>query len=141
VDLFGNRDSRHQGFSDRLNLVGNPYPGNLGSSFVSTGKRTGPSITAFSLAPFDTTPTVARNTFRGPNYTNLDAVFQKDTSFEGLHVLLRVESYNVLNHPQFSLPINTFASTQSFGVSTSTITRSDGTTSARQIQAAMKVVF
>lgn len=147
VDLFGNRDSLHQGLSERLNLTGNPYPGSQGVALY--GKRTGPSFTAFSLAPFDTAPTVGRNKFRGPNFTNIDGVFQKDTSFERFHVLLRVESYNVLNHPQFALPGNAFTSHDptdpnlggSFGISQSTVGRSDGTTSARQIQAAMKVVF
>jgi hypothetical protein len=147
VDLFGNRDSLHQGLSERLNLTGNPYPGRLGVGLY--GKRTGPAFTAFSLAPYDTVPTVGRNKFRGPNYIDIDGVFQKDTSFEGLHVLLRVESYNVLNHPQFALPDNGFTSNDpkdpnlggSFGISTATVGRPDGTTSARQIQAALKVVF
>jgi hypothetical protein len=93
------------------------------------------------LTPFDTIPTVGRNKFRGPNFTDIDGVFQKDTSFERFHVLLRVESYNLLNHPQFALPGNAFASSGTFGVSTATVGRSDGTTSARQIQAAMKLVF
>jgi hypothetical protein len=143
IDIFGNRDSQHQGLSGRVNLTGNPYPGNQGPSIIAdgTGKRTGPAFSAFSLTPFDTVPTVGRNTYRGPNFNNVDAVFQKDTGFEAFHVLLRVESYNVFNHPQFALPQALLADPGSFGISTSTVLRSDGTTAARQIQAALKLVF
>ena len=143
IDIFGNRDSQHQGLSGRVNLTGNPYPTNQGPSIIAdgTGKRTGPALSAFSLTPFDTVPTVGRNTFRGPNFNNIDAVFQKDTGFEKFHVLLRVESYNILNHPQFALPQASFADPGTFGISTSTVLRSDGTTAARQIQAALKLVF
>ena len=59
---------------------------------------------------------------------------------------LRVECYNIFNHPHFNNPGSDAAvngnllGSPIFGLITNTITRSDGTTSARQMQVALKVV-
>jgi len=54
---------------------------------------------------------------------------------------IRSEFYNVLNHPQFRQPGNVIENPGTFGLSTATLTRPDGTTSARQIQLALKLNF
>jgi len=54
---------------------------------------------------------------------------------------IRSEFYNVFNHTQFLQPGNLLASPGTFGLSSGTITRPDGTTSARQIQLALKLMF
>ena len=60
---------------------------------------------------------------------------------------LRFEGYNILNHPHFLNPgTDRLGGKQSdraveFGVITSTFVQPDGTTSARQIQVALKIVF
>lgn len=54
---------------------------------------------------------VGRNTIRGPNLRNLDFSITKDTSVKWLGeagaVEFRAEAFNILNHPNFSLPIRT----------------------------------
>ena len=47
-----------------------------------------------------------RNIARGPAYTNVDLSLVRNISFSGAARLqLRVESFNVLNHPNFGLPV------------------------------------
>jgi hypothetical protein len=60
---------------------------------------------------------------------------------------LRFEGYNILNHPHFQNPgtdaagVGNLIQQGQFGVITSTYTQPDGTTSARQIQVALKIIF
>jgi hypothetical protein len=60
---------------------------------------------------------------------------------ERFKIQLRSEFFNLLNHPQFAHPDNFIEDTSSFGRSSSTLTRPDSTTSARQIQLALKLLF
>ena len=63
---------------------------------------------------------------------------------EQVHLQFRAEVYNVFNRIQFAQPGtsgDTLASPGTFGQSLSTITQPDGTTSARQIQLALKLIF
>lgn len=142
-DLRGNRDNLHTSLNNRPQLVGAPYPSGRGTK-VAAGVVTGPSVTAFANAPFDQSVSIHRNKFSGPGFVNTDVVFQKtQTLHERLKVVFRAESYNVLNHPNFSSPTATNLSITSpnFGVSTSQVGQNDGTTGARQIQGAVKVIF
>jgi Carboxypeptidase regulatory-like domain len=140
-DLRGTRDNLHTGLTNRPQLVGKAYPSGRGT-IVSGGKITGPSAGAFANAPFDVPVSIGRNAYYGPGFVNTDVVFQKTQSLiEGVKVVFRAESYNVLNHPNFASPAAlTFTSPQ-FGISTSQLGQNDGTTGARQIQGALKVVF
>jgi hypothetical protein len=60
---------------------------------------------------------------------------------------LRFEGYNILNHPHFLNPgtdangLGNLIGQGQFGVITATATQPDGTTSARQVQVALKVSF
>ena len=60
---------------------------------------------------------------------------------ERFRMQIRSEFYNVLNHPQFRQPGNVIENPGTFGLSAGTLTRPDGTTSARQIQLALKLNF
>jgi hypothetical protein len=60
---------------------------------------------------------------------------------ERFRMQFRSEFFNLLNHPQFQQPGNIVEQTNTFGLSTQTITRPDATTSARQIQLALKLLF
>lgn len=60
---------------------------------------------------------------------------------ERFSLQIRSEFCNLFNHPQFTQPGNQLAQPGTFGLSTSTMTRSNTTTSARQIQLAMKRIF
>jgi hypothetical protein len=69
-------------------------------------------------------------------------VLMKNVRFtERFRMQLRSEFFNLLNHPQFQQPGNVVENTNTFGLSQSTIIRPDSTTSARQIQLALKVLF
>jgi len=136
-DIFGNRDSNHTGLSARVTIIGSPsQPAGTDKTF------TGPALSAFELTPYNQQPNLGKNFFYGPDEINFDASVLKDTSItERAKIQLRFEFYNVFNHAQFGQPGNAFASPGTFGLSTSTLTRADGTTSARQIQVAAKFIF
>jgi hypothetical protein len=136
-DLFGNRDSNHTGLSARLTIIGNPsQPAGTDKTF------TGPLRSAFKKTPYDQQANVGKNAFYGPNSVNFDAALIKDTGItERVKLQLRFEFFNLFNHTQFGQPDNAFVDVNTFGQSSSTITRPDGTTSARQIQIAGKIVF
>ena len=148
-DIFGTRDSQHTGLSDRAQLIGNTsdfagctlsgaplYEGVPGQTI------TGVSYCAFANPDYNTASNLGRNSFYGPRYSNFDMALAKKTSItERVKLETRFELFNIFNHPQFYQPGNTRATPGTFGVSTSTLTRSDGTTSARQLQVAMKLTF
>ncbi len=57
--------------------------------------------------------TEARNEFRGPRFMNFDAALMKSTKlpfWESARLTFGVQVYNVLNHPNFGMPINNAAS-------------------------------
>jgi Carboxypeptidase regulatory-like domain len=144
-EIFGTIDNLHTGVNDRASRSGSsPYPSGQGPSILpdGSGKRTGPAQSAFVNAPFDVVPTVRRNQFYGPNQVDTDAVFEKDqTVGERFKVIFRAEFYNVFNHPLFLQPASGTLGDPNFGVSTGTQTQNDGTTTARQIQGSLKLVF
>ena len=147
-DLRGTVDNLHTSVNNRPEQIGPAYPSGRGSK-VSGGVVEGPNAASFTNAPFDENVAIHRNKFYGPGFVNTDAVFQKtQTIFEQAKLVFRVESYNVLNHPNFVTPGNSGLSTGTitvgsplFGLTTAQVGQNDGTTGARQIQAALKVVF
>jgi len=128
------------------------YPDVIGDPFASTGPRITPdgvrtgasNVNAFT-ADSDFLGHVGdsgRNQFYGPHYTNADISLIKNMSItERFKLQIRSEFFNLFNTPQFSQPSAFPGDTNGFGLSTSVITRSDGTTSARQIQLALKLNF
>ena len=140
-DLRGTVDNLHTGLTNRPKLIGKAYPSGRGT-IVPGGKITGPLAQAFANADFGIADSIGRNPYYGPGFVNTDVVFQKTQSLlEGVKLVLRAESYNVLNHPNLASPSSlTFTSSQ-FGLSTSQLGQNDGTTGARQIQGAIKLVF
>ena len=140
-DLRGTVDNLHTSLNNRPQLIGKPYPSGRGN-IVPQGKITGPSASAFANAPFGQSVSIRRNTFHGPDYFNTDVVFQKtQTLHEQLKLVFRAESYNVLNHANLNSPASLTFSSPTFGISQSQIGQNDGTTGARQIQGALKVIF
>jgi hypothetical protein len=140
-DLRGTVDNLHTGVINRPQLVGKPYPSGRGK-IVSGGVITGPAASAFANAPFGQDLSIRRNAFHGPGFVDTDAVFQKSQQLhENVRLVLRVEGYNVFNHPNFESPSALNISNGSFGLSTAEVGQNDGTTGARQLQGAIKVVF
>ncbi len=143
-DILINVDSNHTGLWSRGTFLGG------GAQPAGTDKTyTGPNAFAFELTPpYDVQPNTGKNAWYGPNYVNVDTAALKNTSLtERLKLQLRVEVFNLFNHTQFSQPDNLLQDSGtpdqrgSFGQSLTTITRPDGTTSARQIQVALKLLF
>ena len=80
--------------------------------------------------------------YYGPNYANADMVLLKNVRFsERFRMQIRPEFFNLFNHPQFRQPGNVIENPGTFGLPAQTLTRPDGTTSARQIQLALKLNF
>jgi hypothetical protein len=63
------------------------------------------------------------------------------TVTERVKMEFRWEVYNIFNRTQFFQPGNLLQDPQTFGQSTETLTRADGTTSARQMQLGLKLNF
>ena len=136
-DVFGTRDSQHTGLSDRAELVG--------STAVPAGAprtQTGPPLSAFGLAPYDSPSNLGRNRFYGPGINNWNLSVLKDQGItERVKMQFRFEFYNLFNRVQFGQPDNLIADTGTFGLSSSQVGQPDATTGARQIQVAMKLIF
>ena len=126
------------------------FPDVIGDPFASSGPRidangnvrTGASNNAaFSSTFLGHIGDAGRNQFYGPHYTNADLSLVKNVALtERFKLQLRSEFFNVFNHPQFAQP-HRGVGTSTIGLSTATLIRSDGTTSSRQIQLAMKLIF
>ena len=142
-DIFDTEDSQHTGLSGRPDLIGNPAipPG-------SDETQTGPPASAFAPPPFGQPGSVGRNTFTGPTFFNTDVdLIKRIPITERLRLQFRAEVYNVFNQVQFAQPGllseggNVIEDPGTFGKSLSELGRPDGTTSARQIQLALKLEF
>lgn len=78
---------------------------------------------------------VGRNTLRGPDEINIDSAVEKQFPItEAKFVQLRVEFFNMLNHPQFNVPAATVNATGA-----GTITSTSNT--ARQLQGSIRFTF
>ena len=63
---------------------------------------------AFALPPPGQFGTAGRNILRGPGFAQLDLALQKGFQVrEGTKIVLRAETFNLLNHPNFAVPSNT----------------------------------
>jgi hypothetical protein len=124
--------------------IGNNRPNRIGN-----GMNSDPTIdhwfdpAAFQRPePTGTFGDSGRNILRGPSIFNVDLSVFKMTKIARLDTELRVEAFNVLNHPQFGTP-NGQLGNSAFGTITSSATPSCQTcgTSERQIQVALKLRF
>jgi len=146
-DMYSVTDSQRTGFSNRPDLVGDPF---------SPGANTGtPGVKVFFANPdafaepnYGSAGNLGRNHFHGPSYVNFDMSVSKKMHFgERVGMETRFECFNIFNHPAFSTPGSDPSAlgnrTQSglTGLILSTVTREDGTTSARQMQLALKLTF
>ncbi len=92
------------------------------------------------LAPQGTFGNVSRGSFRGPGPFNVDtSLFKKVRLTEGLNLQFRAETFNILNHPNFSYPNEVVFSGNSYSSSGGVITST--ATFSRQIQFALKLMF
>ncbi len=136
-DVFGSRDSQHTGVSERATLVGSKeIPSGTGRT------QTGPALSAFEQTPFDFASNLTRNQFFGPGVNNWNFVLSKDQGItERVKLQLRFEFYNLFNRVWFQQPDNLISDVGTFGTSTATVAQPDITTSARQVQFGLKLIF
>jgi len=153
-DIFGPLDTLHTGLADRATVINSsvlkavPSTGRVNSS---GGVFTGFNPAAFNLEdgisapiPWGIPSAVVRNNWYGPGINRWDVALAKNTAItERMKLQLRFEFYNLFNRVWFAKPDNLLAdvATGQFGYSTATMTQSDGTTSARQIQLGAKLTF
>jgi outer membrane receptor protein involved in Fe transport len=88
---------------------------------------TTPNVTCFSTSQFATAAAqqnfgnINRNSFRGPNYFDTDLNLNRTFSLtERFKFLIGANFYNILNHPNFDLPVNN-VTLGNFGQITNTV--------------------
>jgi hypothetical protein len=135
------------GFDQSGSAVGNQRPNVvLPESQIMKGVVTQwANPAAFTLPAPGTLGNLQRDFLPGPGVTTLDYAVMKDTPIkEQVHLQFRAEFFNLLNHANFALPnASVFIQTPNgggvpnptFGKITAT------TTSSRQIQFALKLMF
>ena len=85
--------------------------------------------------------TIQRNAVKGPGYADLDMSGEKDTKLsERLSFNLRVDAFDILNHPNFGQPSGNVQSSTFGQISATRFAVSDGG-SSRQLQISGKFVF
>jgi len=155
-DVFTSTDMERTGLSGRADLVGDPYAPGSNTAASAGGNKvwiTNPAAfsdrtDAFGGPAFVGPGSSGRNHFHGPGFVNFDLTMSKKMKLtERFNAELRVECYNIFNHPHFNNPGDTGSSLGNrvgspiFGLITSTVARPDATTSARQMQVAVKLNF
>lgn len=133
----GQDNSLTDGGADRPNLI---HPNNVytGKAITKTnaGNRYWINASAFAQNATGTYGNVGRNEFRGPKFFQMDAELSRFFSINQKFTLdTRLESFNVLNHPNFSTP-NPILSSPSFGQISSTTSYG-----ARIFQGGLKLIF
>jgi Carboxypeptidase regulatory-like domain/TonB dependent receptor len=102
----------------------------------------------FTVPPNGSHGTLGRNAFRGPGLYDWDLSMNKDTPIrklgEGANLQFRAEFFNLLNHPNFQVPQvaglgATEASSQGINPIAGSMVAT--TTTSRQIQLALKLIF
>ena len=84
---------------------------------------------------------MSRNAIYGPGFADVDLSAEKDTKFaEWLSLKLRVDAFDILNHPNFGQPSGSTTSTSFGQISSTRFATSDGG-SSRQLQLSAKFVF
>ena len=98
-------------FYGRPDLIGNPHTG-TSAPFALLNLAAFAAPCTYDLIGGSCVPgtqhfgNVGRNAFRGPNYANFDFSLSKNTKLtEKVNLQLRVDMFNILNHPNFSNPL------------------------------------
>jgi hypothetical protein len=153
-DVYSTTDMERTGLSGRADLVGDPFAAGTNPN-ASAGKVYFTNVNAFSQradangGPLFVGPgSTGRNHFYGPGYVDFNVAAAKNMAItERVGLQLRVEAYNLFNHPEFTNPgsdpgaLGNQLDSPLFGVITSTRTQPDTTTSARQLQVALRLTF
>jgi hypothetical protein len=94
--------------ADRPNLIGNPFTGNCSNGAPVKTVVCWFNPAAYGLPPLGSFGNAGRNSLPGPDYKDVDLALLKDTRVgERGSVEFRAEVFNLVNHPNFSVPVNT----------------------------------
>ena len=147
----GTEDTQRTGINAWASQIGDPFgPAPIPSCAPSPVLGYGyfSNQCAFQNPPWGQAGGTGRNEFYGPGFWNFDMAFSKTTKItERVGAELRFECYNLFNHPHFLNPgtdaagVGNLIFNPLFGVVTGTASRPDGTTSARQMQVALRISF
>jgi hypothetical protein len=98
---------------------------------------------AFAIPAKGTWGNLGRYIARGPGYWEVDAALEKKTPLsEKVSAKLRIEAFNLLNHPIFGDPASNISSAASFGQITSVLnTGAVGTGTPRRLQFMLRLEF
>ena len=138
--------------ANRPNLLpgssNNPIKGQtLGCGRIPAGQKLGtPDLyfdpCAFSVAPPGTIGNVGRNTLTAPHVFNMDISVQRDFSVDTKRRLqFRADIFNILNHANFAGPSTNVFSGEAGDRSSTAARISKTSTTARQIQFALRFSF
>lgn len=114
---------------ETLDLIGNPH-------LAHRTPAAWFNRSAYAVPPLYHFGTASRNSLRSDPFWDLDASLFKQVRFDNERSLeLRLEAFNLLNHPVFGIPSTDFNSGASFDTIDTT------TSSPRELQIAVKLVF
>lgn len=86
--------------------------------------------------------TLSRNKLNGPDFSDVDLSLQKTTRIaEGVNLVLRIDSFDLLNHVNLANPNLTASTTGTFGQITATRNQVGDAGSSRQLQLSGKFTF
>ncbi len=146
-DVYSTTDSERSGLSNRADLIGNPFAAGTNPN-ADLGKVYFSNVNAFAQPAYGGPGTIGRNHEYGPGFVDFNLAFAKKMAItERVGMEFRLEGYNIFNRPQFTNPgsdpsaLGNQLGSPLFGVITSTRSNPDGTTSARQLQVALKLSF
>jgi hypothetical protein len=132
----------------RPNVVGQIVTKKIQTAITNVTFIQSPVCTAILLPPacsFQNTTNsfgnMSRNEIYGPGFTDIDLSGEKDTKIaEWLSLKLRVDAFDILNHPNFGQPSGSTTSTAFGQISSTRFATSDGG-SSRQLQLSGKFIF
>jgi hypothetical protein len=108
-----------------------------GCSFQNPATRATPTSAVVSTGLGD----IARNGITGPGFADVDLSLEKNTKItERVTFKLRIDSFDILNHPNFGQPSGNTAGSTFGQISSTRFATSDGG-SSRQLQLSGKFVF
>lgn len=122
--------------ADRPNQIGDPNIASANGQPIHTLTQWF-NTSAFVLQPAGTFGTARRNSLAGPHFVNLDTSLVRSIPVhEEKAIELRVEAFNLLNHPNFYNPRGTAVSlgSSSFG-------QIQNAYAQRELQGAVRFVF
>jgi Carboxypeptidase regulatory-like domain len=94
--------------ASRPNLIGNPFSGTCPNGAPVKTVSCWFNPLAYGLSPSGTFGNAGRNSLPGPDYKNFDLALFKETKLgERTSLEFRAEFFNLVNHPSFSVPVNT----------------------------------